>query len=106
MTFVQRDSAKFHVSSDDSDGKSSEDNVLILEILKSRIDKDVVDDLNQNLFTKRPSRKRKVFDDSEDSDFVEGKKKRNIKQDLKLAKKTSIKKSQDTTGPTSENMTS
>jgi hypothetical protein len=92
MTFTKKDMSKFHVSSDESDGKSSEDNVLILEILKSRIDKEVVEDLNTNLF-KRSSRKRKVCDDSEDSDFVEGKKKRQIKQDLKLAKKTSVKKS-------------
>ena len=94
------------MSSDESDGKSSDDNVLILEILKSRIDKDVVDDFNQPQLQKRARSKRKVCDDSEDSDFVEGKKKRHIKQDLKLAKKTSVKKSQDTTGPTSENMTS
>jgi hypothetical protein len=85
MTYTQHDIAKFHVSSEESDGKSSDDNVLILEILKSRIDKEVVEDLNQNLFTKRLSRKRKVTDESEDSDFVEGKKKRKIKQDLKLA---------------------
>ena len=53
MTYTQHDNAKFHVSSEESDGKSSDDNVLILEILKSRIDKEVVEDLNQNLFTKR-----------------------------------------------------
>ncbi|MFO0116184.1 MAG: hypothetical protein ACK521_00685 [bacterium] len=53
MTYTQHDIAKFHVSSEESDGKSSDDNVLILEILKSRIDKEVVEDLNQNLFTKR-----------------------------------------------------
>ena len=34
-----------------------------------------------------------MTDESEDSDFVEGKKKRKIKQDLKLAQKTSVKKS-------------
>ena len=42
MTYTQHDIAKFHVSSEESDGKSSDDNVLILEILKSRIDKEVV----------------------------------------------------------------
>lgn len=90
--------------SSDSDDKDSDDNILILEIMKDRIDKDLVEDLNQNLFARR-QRRRKISDDN-DSDFEERTKKRNQKQDSKNSKKSTAKKSQDTTGPTSENMTS
>jgi hypothetical protein len=62
---------KFDVSSD-SDAKDSDDNILILEILKKRLDKDVVNDISQM----RRNRKRKVVEDS-DSDFDANPKKRN-----------------------------
>jgi len=45
MNFAAKNAAKFNVSSD-SDDKDSEDNSLILEILKSRIEREVIEELN------------------------------------------------------------
>ena len=50
--------------------------MLILEILKSRIDKEVVEELDESVFSKRRQRKKiKLSEESEDSDFIESKKK-------------------------------
>lgn len=61
---------KFDVSSSSGSGsgEESDENILILEVMKDRIDKEVVDDLTKNVFSRRTRQQRKVID-SEESEF-------------------------------------